>query len=1377
MAYHRFDWVGEATGRRRCLAGDVRREFTLHSDNALDVEPKRPSGDASGTRIASRYRVLGLLGRGGAGEVYRVRDEVDGRELALKRLRKDRASSASTLALFEREYHTLAQLDHPCVVRTYDYGVDEGGAYYTMELIDGTDLSKGERLDWQSACAVLRDVASAMALLHSRRWVHCDPSPRNVIRVGGTAKLIDFGAMAPFGAIRGVVGTPALVAPEVLQHQPLDSRADLYALGALAYVLLTGRHAYPASNFEVLPELWGHAPRAPEELVAGIPSALGRLVLDLLNLDVGARPSSAADVIGTLEALLGGNLQARPAIETAYITTPRLCGRERQLAAAQEQMTRTLRGQGSAVLIEGARGVGRSRFLDACVLDAKLIGASVLRAGASDAAGGEYGVARALCEQLLVALPELASQAAELQRPLLGSVVPSLRKPGHAEPSPERRQLQTALRDWLRAVARNKHIVIAVDDFEAIDEPSASWLASLVHRNERRSLLVVASVRSDAPASAALEVLRASALAIELLPLSESDSEALLQSVFGNARDLTALTQRAYELSAGNATELMELVEHLVRHGHARYVAGGWSLPEQLGPGALPASIDAALGLRIDALGPDARVLAQALALSAPGAFQLRDYPRLLETEDHARVFAALEALGAAGVLQADGDRYRFAHQRWSELLVARLSDEARRALHARIAGVMGRSADPLRLAYHDFESGQEHRAIESLLSVRRQHDQFSDELCHLLERAALVAQRLELPHRSVFELQSWLVGVAAVLGKLDVFMRHGPAVFAELDRVSGLCEYRALTQLGHLRRLLRILWNSQRRHFALPRGRRICNPITALTELGHLLASCASLAMGALDAALLDPLPTLAPFAGISTPAWMVETMHAAARDTLRGRRTRAYRLATEVLARISKRDHGGFVDWAYDRSRNGLILAVAETSVILGHEEAQNRLAELLERPGFRSDAWRWLAIYHWTLGENEQAKRCERRADLSALQDGTRQFWHGKALLGQAIAHWISDDLEGLRRLQHRFEQMAARYPGWNVARQLVRAHDLRLKGDHARALEIIETVLPLAPPGGHLLSAWVAAAHVWLLSADGRPEQAAEAGLEYARQFESHDYLPSDTRNLALATADALARAGRFAKAIELCDAAVAELEAAGARGALIGNAYETRATIALAMHEPAAFELWAERCRVHYARGDSAALRTKFGRLMRQARQRGSAEPEIRVADISTTRPRDGTLTTVMERMQRCASPAERARCALRMILEQVGASEGHLFGLLEGKLKHLASVSEAPFDMTLGPELERQVRQESRGADETAMGRLPRPTGRHKRGALAQRFAVTYLRATRDEGVVTVAVAAIPRAKLLLAPPEDLVAALAKTLLEHDDVDPITRLG
>jgi hypothetical protein len=150
--------------------------------------------------------------------------------------------------------------------------------------------------------------------------------------------------------------------------------------------------------------------------------------------------------------------------------------------------------------------------------------------------------------------------------------------------------------------------------------------------------------------------------------------------------------------------------------------------------------------------------------------------------------------------------------------------------------------------------------------------------------------------------------------------------------------------------------------------------------------------------------------------------------------------------------------------------------------------------------------------------------------------------------------------------------------------------------------------------------------------------------------------------------------------------VAELEAAGARGALIGNAYETRATIALAMHEPAAFELWAERCRVHYAQGDSAALRAKFGRLMRQARQRGSDQLEIRVADISTTRPREGTLTTVMERMQRCVSPAERARCALRMILEQVGATEGHLFGLLEGKLKHLASVSDAPFDMTLGPE-------------------------------------------------------------------------------------------
>ena len=148
--------------------------------------------------IAGRYRVERLLGQGGMGAVYAVVDVTSNKLLALKRL--PASASAATAALFEREYHTLAGLRHPSIVEVYDYGSDAEGAFYTMELIDGRDLSKDAPMPWRDVCRDLRDTASILGLLHARQLLHRDLSPRNLLRShNGRLKLIDFGALAPFG--------------------------------------------------------------------------------------------------------------------------------------------------------------------------------------------------------------------------------------------------------------------------------------------------------------------------------------------------------------------------------------------------------------------------------------------------------------------------------------------------------------------------------------------------------------------------------------------------------------------------------------------------------------------------------------------------------------------------------------------------------------------------------------------------------------------------------------------------------------------------------------------------------------------------------------------------------------------------------------------------------------------------------------------------------------------------------------------------------------------------------------------------------------------------------------------------------------------------
>src|SRR5690348_8107222 len=172
--------------------------------------------DPIGRTIGGRYKVESVLGRGGMGAVYRVRD-VDGPIVALKRgWSRDPTKAAKRQALLQREYCTLSQLAHPRIIEVYDYGIDERGPYYTMELLDGADLESGGKLPWREVCAVLHDVASSLAILHSRRLLHRDVSARNVRRTAdGRVKLIDFGALSSMDTTQDVAGTPPFVSPEV----------------------------------------------------------------------------------------------------------------------------------------------------------------------------------------------------------------------------------------------------------------------------------------------------------------------------------------------------------------------------------------------------------------------------------------------------------------------------------------------------------------------------------------------------------------------------------------------------------------------------------------------------------------------------------------------------------------------------------------------------------------------------------------------------------------------------------------------------------------------------------------------------------------------------------------------------------------------------------------------------------------------------------------------------------------------------------------------------------------------------------------------------------------------------------------------------------
>src|SRR5688572_18656917 len=208
----------------------------------------------SGTILADRYRIVGLLGRGGMGEVYRADDLKLSQPVALKFLPDHFLSDGAALARFHREVRVARQVSHKNVCRVYDIGEIDGRHYLSMEFIKGEELSsllrRIGRLPTDKALQIARQVCAGLGAAHDSGILHRDLKPANImIDADGNARITDFGIAGLAEEIREdemAAGTPAYMAPEQLDGKPPTVRSDIYSLGLVLYELFTGKRAYEA---------------------------------------------------------------------------------------------------------------------------------------------------------------------------------------------------------------------------------------------------------------------------------------------------------------------------------------------------------------------------------------------------------------------------------------------------------------------------------------------------------------------------------------------------------------------------------------------------------------------------------------------------------------------------------------------------------------------------------------------------------------------------------------------------------------------------------------------------------------------------------------------------------------------------------------------------------------------------------------------------------------------------------------------------------------------------------------------------------------------------------------------------------------------------
>ncbi|MET0649948.1 MAG: protein kinase [Pyrinomonadaceae bacterium] len=298
-------------------------------------------GDPLAWRVLDgKYEIVAPLGSGGMGAVYRARRVLIGDEVAVKVLHSRLTGDEKLVERFRREARAAAQLHHPNVVTIHDYGEargPDGFAYIVMELVRGESLRdilrREGRLAPARAVSLMRDVCSGVGAAHRRGIVHRDIKPDNIIvtpadedRPAESVKVVDFGIaklrdLAAEGTalteIGMMVGTLFYMSPEQCKGEPLDSRADVYSLGAMLHEMLAGAPPFSASNITsmIFKHVGEPPPPLPEDLP--VPEALRAAVLRALSKDPDARPRDASEFAREIQSAL-----TTPAPATARDTNP-----------------------------------------------------------------------------------------------------------------------------------------------------------------------------------------------------------------------------------------------------------------------------------------------------------------------------------------------------------------------------------------------------------------------------------------------------------------------------------------------------------------------------------------------------------------------------------------------------------------------------------------------------------------------------------------------------------------------------------------------------------------------------------------------------------------------------------------------------------------------------------------------------------------------------------------------------------------------------------------------------------------------------------------------------------------------------------------------
>jgi tetratricopeptide (TPR) repeat protein len=754
------------------------RELARAPDCPPQVDGRPVEGSGPATLL--HYRILGKIGEGGMGAVYKAEDTKLGRVVAIKLVASHASGDEASRLRLLREARAASALSHPCVVTIFAIEEAEELDFLVMEYVDGEPLdaviARGP-LDPDRAANLAADVADALEHAHVAGLVHRDVKPANIIvTTRGRAKVLDFGiakphthaegsavdsptAIPPLTASGAIVGTGPYMSPEQLRGGALDGRSDVFALGAVLYEMLTARRAFPGGNLAALVEQVTRLdPPRPSALAPRVPAELDAIVLRALAKDRERRFASANEMAAALHATFPGSKSAfettssRRAEEGAIVV-----GRDAEIARLLALVERASRGAGALAVVVAEAGMGKSAVVGALVQRSLAIAPALFVArgrGVEQLGPGEaylpllealedllHGAHPDIVREVLVAAAPTwavqlrfarSSAASALERESLGAT---------------RERMLREMGDAIAALAERAPLLLVIEDAHWADPSTVEALRHLASRIDRQRVLLVATMREEearaAPIYRTMAEWRArgSIDEVRLSELGEAEVARWIDTRFAPNDFDAALARAIRARTEGHALFVAATLDWLVARGRIARDARGWHTdvgdPTAVG---VPDALRDLLRARLEALAPDdARALAyasvQGLEVDALVLASVLEADPVAVDEQLAGIARVAHLLRrAADVEHPDGSlatRWRFAHALYRDVLYEDLAVQRKAQLHrhtgealaVRQAGDTRRVAAELALHFElgrDFPSAARHlsQAGENAMSL-----------------------------------------------------------------------------------------------------------------------------------------------------------------------------------------------------------------------------------------------------------------------------------------------------------------------------------------------------------------------------------------------------------------------------------------------------------------------------------------------------------------------------------------------------------------------------------------------------------------------------------------------------------------------------------